>query len=73
MKGSLKSILALIAGIILISLSMMDMLKEEDESIINIGGSDNTGFFYLVIGLVLLIAGIMGLSKEAKKPKRRKY
>lgn len=73
MKTSLKSLLLLIAGLILLAVSIYDMVAPEEEEAIRIGsGQDNSFGLYLVIGLTLCLAGIMGFIREAQKQGKRK-
>ena len=74
MKSSAKHMLIFIVGLALTAFSLFDMLRPESEDAMVAGDTkDGTSFFYLIIGVLLGIAGIMGLMKEKNNGKRKKY
>lgn len=74
MKNIFKHIIMLLVGLVLTGISLVDMLREEDDELTRIGDAqDNTSFFYLILGVILLTAGIIGVAKEVNKNPRRRY
>jgi len=65
MKPATKSLLILLAGLIVLGIGISSMFTPHEEVSIIESKSDNSAFFYLVFGALLTIMGALGL-KRAK-------
>ena len=72
-NGGAINLLLLIGGVILVIFAVGDLISPQEETLFSPGGYDEATIFYLIIGILLIIAGAIGLKRASNNNKIRRY
>ncbi len=69
----IKYIVLLIVGLILLVVNAAELMDAHEETIVSSGGPEGASIFFLIFGLVLCLAGVLGMVKLSRESKTRRY